>query len=420
MHWKTGTSYGHRDAWAVGSGAQLHRRGLARQLRQPGRLRPRRRRCGRPDPLRPARGRWSRDAFRRPRARRRASSGSTSAPTPATSPAPPAQRASGCWPCAPRCRRAAARTTSRSTSTSRAAWRCSPPAAAATAGRRASFVTWPASLRRWLGERQRWLPEPPPLAPGCEAPPEPGRAAHPLAAAGQVLVLLPGVPAKRQEVPLQGEAGGGGAPLLVRRRRVPRQRAGRGAALVAAGRRPPPHHRRRRRRPHRRARAAGARGPRRLRRRTGRPFDDSDRDADARHHRRALRPGALRAAQPCFGCGPANAQGPAASAASRPRRRRGARLHVDAGAAPRGVPGRAQRRHRRHAARLPQQLDRGLAPDASRRPRQAAVHGDGGVPRPHAPPDADRRAASQLRARVVEASGDRGQGRGGARRRAAR
>src|SRR6185436_14157165 len=28
---------------------------------------------------------------------------------------------------------------------------------------------------------------------------------------GQVLVLLPGVPVKRQEVPLQGEVGGGGA-----------------------------------------------------------------------------------------------------------------------------------------------------------------------------------------------------------------
>ncbi|HET9766407.1 MAG TPA: penicillin-binding transpeptidase domain-containing protein, partial [Thermoanaerobaculia bacterium] len=74
-----------------------------------------------------------------------------------------------------------------------------------------SFVTWPASLRRWLGERQRWLPEPPPLAPGCEAPPEPGELRILSPPQGQVLVLLPGVPAGRQEVPLQGEVGGGGA-----------------------------------------------------------------------------------------------------------------------------------------------------------------------------------------------------------------
>src|SRR6185436_13355478 len=74
-----------------------------------------------------------------------------------------------------------------------------------------SYVTWPASLRRWLGERQRWLPEPPPLAPGCEAPPEPGELRILSPPQGQVLVLLPGVPIGRQEVPLQGEVGGGAA-----------------------------------------------------------------------------------------------------------------------------------------------------------------------------------------------------------------
>ncbi|HEV8242130.1 MAG TPA: penicillin-binding protein 1C [Thermoanaerobaculia bacterium] len=74
-----------------------------------------------------------------------------------------------------------------------------------------SYVTWPASLRRWLGERQRWLPEPPALAPGCEAPPEPGELRILSPPQGQVLVLLPGVPVGRQEVPLQGEVGGGAA-----------------------------------------------------------------------------------------------------------------------------------------------------------------------------------------------------------------
>ena len=74
-----------------------------------------------------------------------------------------------------------------------------------------SYVTWPASLRRWLGERHRWLPEPPPLASGCEAPPEPGELRILSPPQGQVLVLLPGVPAGRQEVPLQAEVGGGAA-----------------------------------------------------------------------------------------------------------------------------------------------------------------------------------------------------------------
>ncbi len=74
-----------------------------------------------------------------------------------------------------------------------------------------TFLTWPASLRRWLGDRQRWLPEPPPLAPGCEAPAAPGELRILSPPQGQVLVLLPGVPVGRQEVPLQGEAGGSGA-----------------------------------------------------------------------------------------------------------------------------------------------------------------------------------------------------------------
>ena len=84
---------------------------------------------------------------------------------------------------------------------------------ACRAGRRfetRSFVTWPASLRRWLGERHRWLPERPALAGGCEAPPEPGPLRILSPPERQVLVLLPGVERGRQEVPLQAEAGGAG------------------------------------------------------------------------------------------------------------------------------------------------------------------------------------------------------------------
>ena len=86
-------------------------------------------------------------------------------------------------------------------------------APACRAGRRyetRSFVTWPASLRRWLGERHRWLPERPALAAGCESTPAPGPLRILSPPDRQVLVLLPGVERGRQEVPLQAEAGGAG------------------------------------------------------------------------------------------------------------------------------------------------------------------------------------------------------------------
>jgi penicillin-binding protein 1C len=77
------------------------------------------------------------------------------------------------------------------------------------AGRETEFrdyLTWPASIRRWLTEQHRSLPEPPAYAPGCE----PGGAEHPpeilSPAEGQVALLIPGVSAEQQEVPLEAEA----------------------------------------------------------------------------------------------------------------------------------------------------------------------------------------------------------------------
>jgi penicillin-binding protein 1C len=68
------------------------------------------------------------------------------------------------------------------------------------------YLTWPASIRRWLTEQHRSLPEPPAYAPGCE----PGGAEHPpeilSPAEGQVALLIPGVPPRQQEVPLEAEA----------------------------------------------------------------------------------------------------------------------------------------------------------------------------------------------------------------------
>jgi penicillin-binding protein 1C len=68
------------------------------------------------------------------------------------------------------------------------------------------YLAWPASIRRWLTEQHRSLPTPPAYAPGCE----PGGAGHApeilSPAEGQVALLIPGVSADQQEVPLEAEA----------------------------------------------------------------------------------------------------------------------------------------------------------------------------------------------------------------------
>ena len=74
------------------------------------------------------------------------------------------------------------------------------------------FLAWPATLRRWLRDQQRALPEPPSLAPGCEtgvrAPPTIASPAE-----GEVLMLIPGVSRERQQVPLEAGASAAGARL---------------------------------------------------------------------------------------------------------------------------------------------------------------------------------------------------------------
>ena len=68
------------------------------------------------------------------------------------------------------------------------------------------YLTWPATIRRWLEEQHRRLPEPPSAAPGCA--PGGARSAPTIVspADGQVAMLIPGVPAEQQEVPLEAEA----------------------------------------------------------------------------------------------------------------------------------------------------------------------------------------------------------------------
>ncbi|MBF5044859.1 penicillin-binding protein 1C [Aggregicoccus sp. 17bor-14] len=74
------------------------------------------------------------------------------------------------------------------------------------------YLTWPASIRRWLAEQHRLLPEPPAWAAGCA--PGAGRPPEIVSpAAGQVALLLPGVPADAQELPLEAEVEGGTGEL---------------------------------------------------------------------------------------------------------------------------------------------------------------------------------------------------------------
>jgi penicillin-binding protein 1C len=210
VHWKTGTSYGHRDAWAVGSGARhtvavwlgnFDNRSaydlvgadaagpLLFDLLEG--LEPRR--LPRPDPA-PAGLEWLEVC---------AYSGYLPGPA-----CPTRKRALAVRAAVPtrRCPFHVAVDVDLESGLA-----LQPGCRGGHRWETRSYVTWPASLRRWLGERHRWLTEPPPLAPGCEAPPAPGELRILSPPAGQVLVLLPGLPAARQEVPLQGEVGGGGA-----------------------------------------------------------------------------------------------------------------------------------------------------------------------------------------------------------------
>lgn len=72
------------------------------------------------------------------------------------------------------------------------------------------FVVWPASVRRWLRDQDRALPGPPDLLDGCA--PGGARKAPVLVspAAGQVALLAPGVAAEEQEIPLEAEAAADG------------------------------------------------------------------------------------------------------------------------------------------------------------------------------------------------------------------
>jgi len=72
------------------------------------------------------------------------------------------------------------------------------------------FVVWPAGVRRWLSGRHRRLALAPAYAPGCvpAASTEPPRITSP--PPGHSVMLLPGLPTARQEVPLEAETAASG------------------------------------------------------------------------------------------------------------------------------------------------------------------------------------------------------------------
>ncbi len=69
------------------------------------------------------------------------------------------------------------------------------------------FLVWPASLRRWLKAASRHAPEPPAYLEGCEGTPTRGGPRILSPSPGQHTLLIPGVAASKQEIPLAAESG---------------------------------------------------------------------------------------------------------------------------------------------------------------------------------------------------------------------
>jgi penicillin-binding protein 1C len=85
-----------------------------------------------------------------------------------------------------------------------------PACRAGHAYRSQPFLVWPASLRRFLKDEHRTLPEPPAWAPGCETPGTRRRPSILSPAAGEVAILIQGLAADRQEIPLEAESAASG------------------------------------------------------------------------------------------------------------------------------------------------------------------------------------------------------------------
>jgi penicillin-binding protein 1C len=76
-----------------------------------------------------------------------------------------------------------------------------------------SVLAWPASVRRWLKDQHRHLPQSPAFAPDCKqaAVKEAPQILSPVA--GQITLLIPGMPTSDQEIPLEADVPDGSSEL---------------------------------------------------------------------------------------------------------------------------------------------------------------------------------------------------------------
>lgn len=218
LHWKTGTSFGHRDAWAVGSG---RRRTVAVWLGNLDQT-PSRRLVGSE-----AAGPLLFDLLEA------LDDGLPAEPVSPSDLAPVEVCAlSGRLPGAacPHTRPALARTAavpvercdmhvriSVDTETGR---RVRPGCRDGRAVEERVVVQWPTRVRRWLDDQWLHQPQAPPLDPAC-APLATGAAPRIVSPpAGGVAVLIPGMPASEQEIPLEAESATGPLHWFVNGERV--------------------------------------------------------------------------------------------------------------------------------------------------------------------------------------------------------
>ena len=68
-----------------------------------------------------------------------------------------------------------------------------------------TFVQWPASLKRWLGDTNRRLPVAPQLMPGCESTTDRSPPVILSPRVGETHLLIPGLSPQEQEIPFAAE-----------------------------------------------------------------------------------------------------------------------------------------------------------------------------------------------------------------------
>ncbi len=213
IHWKTGTSFGHRDAWAVGSGPRYTAAVW----------------CGNVDNS-PSSQLVGSEAAGPLLFDLLEGLADRSAPPPHDPPPPDLRQIEVCaysgHPVGSACgetRAAWAPTRSVPTDScpfhvqrdvdEQSGLALTPTCRAGRSYRTETFLVWPASIRRWLKDQHRRLPSPPAWAPECTPPNKGGELVILSPPAGQSVFLMPGVPAERQEIALEAESDRAGQRL---------------------------------------------------------------------------------------------------------------------------------------------------------------------------------------------------------------